>query len=136
MAVFEFSIDVMVFFPETIVFSVHVHMYISSIFFFTWLLSFCGLIFQERKRERQSIQSTDKDHKARESYESEKDDDEASAPNTKVQYLKDQLVQAKLFLSLSATRNNVHFIRQLHQRMKDIQRILSRANKDSELRRE
>ena len=98
--------------------------------------SLLWLDFQERKRVRQSIQSTDKVRKARESSKSEDDDEEAAAPNTRVQYLKDQLVQAKVYLSLSATRNNVHFIRQLRQRMKEIQRILGRANKDSELPRE
>lgn len=82
------------------------------------------------------MQSTDKVRKARESSKSAKDEDQVAAPNAKVQYLKDQLVQAKLFLSLSATRNSVHFIRQLRQRMKEIQRILGRANKDSELPRE
>lgn len=133
MIVSEFSIDIMIIFLETIIFCVHVYMYISSIHPASFLL---WLDFQERKHERQSIQSTDKVRKARESYKSEKEDDETSAPNTKVQYLKDQLVQARLFLSLSATRNNAHFIRQLRQRMKDIQRILGRANKDSELPRE
>ncbi|XP_022142576.1 probable galacturonosyltransferase 4 [Momordica charantia] len=91
---------------------------------------------KERKREQQSMQSTDKVRKARESSKSAKDEDQVAAPNAKVQYLKDQLVQAKLFLSLSATRNSVHFIRQLRQRMKEIQRILGRANKDSELPRD
>ncbi|KAG6573569.1 putative galacturonosyltransferase 4, partial [Cucurbita argyrosperma subsp. sororia] len=86
-----------------------------------------------RKREQQSIQSTDR--KSRESSKSEKGNDEAVAPNARVQYLKDQLVQAKLYLSLSATRNNVNFIRQLRQRMKEVQRTLGRANKDSQLPR-
>ena len=89
--------------------------------------------FQVRKREQQSIQSTDR--KSRESSKSEKGNDEAVAPNARVQYLKDQLVQAKLYLSLSATRNNVNFIRQLRQRMKEVQRTLGRANKDSQLPR-
>lgn len=106
---------------------------VSSVFAHSLLLH----DFQERKREQQSIQSADKVRKGRETSKSERDDDDAAAaPNAKVQYLKDQLVQARLYLSLSATRNNAHFIRQLRPRMKEIQRILGRANKDSELPRE
>ncbi|KAL7130518.1 hypothetical protein ABFS83_13G139400 [Erythranthe nasuta] len=49
--------------------------------------------------------------------------------------LKDQLIRAKIYLSLSSTRNNPHFIRELHLRIKEVQRALGDATKDSELPR-
>ncbi|CAO2823561.1 unnamed protein product [Amaranthus hypochondriacus] len=56
-----------------------------------------------------------------------------SIPNTQVRYMKDQLIRGKVYLSLSATRNNAHFIRELRQRIKEVQRALGDATKDSEL---
>ncbi|GAB4830715.1 Probable galacturonosyltransferase 4 [Ancistrocladus abbreviatus] len=64
-----------------------------------------------------------------------KNDDQMSMPNAQVRYLKDQLVRAKVYLSLAATRNNAHFVRELRQRMKEVQRALGDATKDSELPR-
>ncbi|XP_074280391.1 putative galacturonosyltransferase 4 [Silene latifolia] len=64
-----------------------------------------------------------------------KDSNQVSMPNTQVQYLKDQLIRAKVYLSLTATRNNAHFIRDLRQRIKEVQRVLGDATKDSELPR-
>ncbi|KNA14187.1 hypothetical protein SOVF_109550 [Spinacia oleracea] len=59
----------------------------------------------------------------------------SSVPNTQIRYLKDQLIRAKVYLSLGATRNNAHFIRELRQRIKEVQRALGDATKDSELPR-
>ncbi|XP_047310365.1 probable galacturonosyltransferase 4 [Impatiens glandulifera] len=47
--------------------------------------------------------------------------------------LKDQLIRGRVYLSLSATRNNPHFVRELRLRMKEIQRLLGDAVKDSDL---
>ena len=58
-----------------------------------------------------------------------------SVVNSQVRYLKDQLIRGKVYLSLSATRNNAHFIRELRQRIKEVQRALGDATKDSELPR-
>ncbi|KAJ8435479.1 hypothetical protein Cgig2_033218 [Carnegiea gigantea] len=50
-----------------------------------------------------------------------------------VQYIKDQLIRAKVYLSLTATRNNAHFIRELRQRIKELQKAFGDATTDSEL---
>lgn len=56
-------------------------------------------------------------------------------PDARVRQLKDQLIRAKVYLSLSATRNNPHFIRELRLRIKEVQRALGEATKDSDLSR-
>nr|XP_016452929.1 PREDICTED: probable galacturonosyltransferase 4 isoform X2 [Nicotiana tabacum]XP_016452930.1 PREDICTED: probable galacturonosyltransferase 4 isoform X2 [Nicotiana tabacum] len=56
-------------------------------------------------------------------------------PDARVRQLKDQLIRGKVYLSLSATRNNPHFIRELRLRIKEVQRALGEATKDSELPR-
>ncbi|PWA50973.1 glycosyl transferase, family 8, nucleotide-diphospho-sugar transferase [Artemisia annua] len=53
--------------------------------------------------------------------------------DTRVRYLKDQLIRARVYLSLSATRTNVQFNRELRVRMKEVQKALGDANKDSDL---
>ncbi|KAF8409805.1 hypothetical protein HHK36_005884 [Tetracentron sinense] len=55
--------------------------------------------------------------------------------DARVRHLKDQLIRAKVYLGLGATRNNPHFIKELRQRMKEVQRALGGATKDSELPR-
>lgn len=49
--------------------------------------------------------------------------------------LKDQIIRAKVYISLASTRNNAHFIRELRSRMKEVQRALGDITKDSELPR-
>ncbi|XP_058202418.1 probable galacturonosyltransferase 4 [Rhododendron vialii] len=53
--------------------------------------------------------------------------------DARVRHLKDQLIQGRVYLSLTATRNNPHFIRELRLRMKEVQRALGDATKDSDL---
>ncbi|KAL3624999.1 putative galacturonosyltransferase 4 [Castilleja foliolosa] len=57
----------------------------------------------------------------------------AVLPDARVHQLKDQLIQTRVYLSLTATRNNPHFIRELRLRIKEVQRVLGDATKDSEL---
>lgn len=61
--------------------------------------------------------------------------DRKGMSNGMVVYLKDQLIRAKVYQSLTATKNNAHFIRELRQRVKEVQRALGVATKDSELPR-
>lgn len=61
--------------------------------------------------------------------------DQTVIPDARVRHLKDQLIRAKVYLGLSATRNNPHFIKELRLRMKETQRALGGASKDSELPR-
>ncbi|XP_057464019.1 probable galacturonosyltransferase 4 [Actinidia eriantha] len=62
-----------------------------------------------------------------------KQNDQAVLPDARVRQLKDQLIRGRVYLSLSATRNNPHFMRELRLRMKEVQRALGYATKDSEL---
>ncbi|KAK1350635.1 Hexosyltransferase [Heracleum sosnowskyi] len=55
--------------------------------------------------------------------------------DARVRHLKDQLIRAKIYLSLTSTRNNPHYVRELRLRMKDVQRVLGDSTKDSELPR-
>ncbi|KAL7602764.1 hypothetical protein Lser_V15G16807 [Lactuca serriola] len=59
--------------------------------------------------------------------------DEHVLTDTRVKYLKDQLIRARLYLSLSATRTNTQFIKELRLRMKELQRALGDATKDADL---
>ncbi|CAL5343177.1 unnamed protein product [Camellia sinensis] len=66
----------------------------------------------------------------------EKQNDKTVMPSdARVRHLKDQLIQGRVYLSLTATRNNPHFIRELRLQMKEAQRSLGEAIKDSELPR-
>ncbi|XP_022977915.1 probable galacturonosyltransferase 4 isoform X1 [Cucurbita maxima] len=58
---------------------------------------------------------------------------QAAFPNARVRHLKDQLIRAKVYLSLPGTRNNPHLTRELRLRIKEVQRTLGDASKDSEL---
>ncbi|KAL0443082.1 UNVERIFIED_CONTAM: putative galacturonosyltransferase 4 [Sesamum latifolium] len=63
----------------------------------------------------------------------EKQNEQTVLPDAHIRQLKDQLIRARIYLSLSATRNNPHFIKELRLRMKEILRTLGEATKDSEL---
>ncbi|KAL6553178.1 hypothetical protein OROGR_007020 [Orobanche gracilis] len=87
---------------------------------------------KELTRLKQSPQTSVKDiFKAR----AKKQNERTAVPDARVHHLKDQLIQAKVYLSLSATRNHAHFMRELRLRMKEVQRVLGEATKDSELPR-
>ncbi|XP_027329622.1 probable galacturonosyltransferase 4 [Abrus precatorius] len=53
--------------------------------------------------------------------------------DARVRQLKDQLIQAKVFLSLQAVKNNPHLTRELRLRVKEVLRTLGDASKDSDL---
>ncbi|KAH7856363.1 hypothetical protein Vadar_000599 [Vaccinium darrowii] len=65
----------------------------------------------------------------------EKQNDRTALSDARVRRLKDQLIQGRVYLSLTGTRNNPHFIRELRLRMKEVQRALGDATKDSDLPR-
>lgn len=64
-----------------------------------------------------------------------KQNDQPATPDARVRQLKDQLIRAKVYLSLPATRNNPHFTRELRLRVKEVQRAVGDATKDSDLPR-
>ncbi|KAL4562576.1 hypothetical protein LXL04_034785 [Taraxacum kok-saghyz] len=53
--------------------------------------------------------------------------------DSRVRQLKDELIRARVFLSLSATRTNTQFNRELRIRMKDVQKVVGDATYDSQL---
>lgn len=65
----------------------------------------------------------------------EKQTEQTTPPDFRVRQLKDQLIKAKVYLSLPATRNNANFVRELRLRIKEVQRALGDAAKDSDLPR-
>ncbi|KAH0924094.1 hypothetical protein HID58_024112 [Brassica napus] len=54
-------------------------------------------------------------------------------PDAQVRHLKDQLIRAKVYLSLPAAKANPHFVRELRLRVKEVQRVVLDASKDSDL---
>lgn len=53
--------------------------------------------------------------------------------DARVRQLRDQLIRARVYQGLGPLRSNPHFIRELRARMRDVQRVLGDATKDSEL---
>ncbi|BBH00601.1 galacturonosyltransferase 4 [Prunus dulcis] len=90
----------------------------------------------EIKNERQSTQTSSRvDQRKPKKTMTEKQNDETAVPDVRVRHLKDQLIRAKVYLSLPATRNNPHFTRELRLRIKEVQKALWEATKDSDLPR-
>ncbi|XP_057999519.1 probable galacturonosyltransferase 4 isoform X2 [Hevea brasiliensis] len=54
-------------------------------------------------------------------------------PDALVRQLRDQLIRARVYLSLPVTKNNPHLTRELRLRIKEVQRVLGDATKDSDL---
>ncbi|XP_042520845.1 probable galacturonosyltransferase 4 [Macadamia integrifolia] len=88
---------------------------------------------QENKNEQNSSGKVDPEEHIR--INTVGQSNQAVMPDARVRHLKDQLIRSKVYLGLSATRNNPHFIRELRLRMKEIRRVLGDASKDSELPR-
>ncbi|CAH1439868.1 unnamed protein product [Lactuca virosa] len=65
--------------------------------------------------------------------EKRKQDQDEVLGDVRVRYLKDQLIMARVYLSLSATRTNTQFNRELRIRMKDVEKLLVDATNDSQL---
>lgn len=65
--------------------------------------------------------------------EAEKERGNVLMRDAKVKHLKDQLIRAKVYLSLPAAKANAHFVRELRLRIKEVQRALGDASKDSDL---
>ncbi|XP_008782990.2 probable galacturonosyltransferase 4 [Phoenix dactylifera] len=55
--------------------------------------------------------------------------------DARVRQLKDQLIRAKVYLGLQAIRTNPHYIRELRLRIREVQRALGDATKDTDLPR-
>ena len=53
----------------------------------------------------------------------------------KVKRMKDQVIRAKAYLSFATSSGNMHLVRELKLRIKEVERAVSRARKDSDLSR-
>lgn len=56
-----------------------------------------------------------------------------TASDALVRQLKDQLIRARVYQGLPSSRTNPHIIRELRVRIREVQRALGEATKDSEL---
>ncbi|CAN6552546.1 unnamed protein product [Malus baccata var. baccata] len=91
---------------------------------------------RETKPEQQSTQTSIKvDRRRPTKTMTAKQNDETAIPDVRVRHLRDQLIRAKVYLSLPATRNNPHFTREIRLRIKEVQKALGDASKDSDLPR-
>lgn len=63
----------------------------------------------------------------------EKESGNVMIPDAQVRHLKDQLIRAKVYLSLPAAKANAHFVRELRLRIREVQRVVVDASKDSDL---
>ncbi|KAJ6969398.1 hypothetical protein NC653_037155 [Populus alba x Populus x berolinensis] len=92
------------------------------------------LKFSATALEQQSaVNSGDDDEKDALLTETNKQADQTAMPDARVRQLRDQLIKARVYLSLPATKNNPHFTRELRMRVKEVQRVLVDATKDSDL---
>ncbi|CAI0457647.1 unnamed protein product [Linum tenue] len=84
----------------------------------------------ERKPGAKPYKASGKDHpKAKVG----KQTDQNAMSDIRVRQLRDQLIRAKVYLSLPATKNNQHYTRELRLRIKEVARVLGEATRDSEL---
>eukprot|EP01018_Ginkgo_biloba_P003825 Gb_31230 [translate_table: standard] len=57
------------------------------------------------------------------------------AQDSRVRQMRDQLIRAKLYLNLTPVHNNAQIIRELRQRIREVQRALGEASRDADLHR-
>ncbi|CAA7040212.1 unnamed protein product [Microthlaspi erraticum] len=91
-----------------------------------------------QNKERMHLQLTQQTSKKVDEQEpkalgAEKERGNVLMTDAKVKHLKDQLIRAKVYLSLPAAKANAHFVRELRVRIKEVQRALGDASKDSDL---
>ncbi|KAL7142893.1 hypothetical protein ABFS83_08G155200 [Erythranthe nasuta] len=91
-------------------------------------------VTSENASEKKELKHIKHSSRTREELKS-RQNERAVLSDARVRQLKDQLIQGRVYLSLSATRNNPHFIRDLRLRIKEVQRVLGEATRDSELPR-
>ncbi|XP_062192339.1 probable galacturonosyltransferase 4 [Phragmites australis] len=54
-------------------------------------------------------------------------------PDTRIRNIKDQLIKAKVYLGLGSIRANSQYLKDLRQRIREVQKVLGDASKDSDL---
>lgn len=92
---------------------------------------------QQRKSENNGQQTPDRINVPEyQTVPSEQKSISTPIPDAKVKQLKDQLIRAKVYLGIGPIRSNPHYVRELRLRIKEIQRTLGEATKDSHLPRQ
>ncbi|KAF8108381.1 hypothetical protein N665_0109s0009 [Sinapis alba] len=91
-----------------------------------------------QNRERMQVELTKKitekvDEQEPKDSGAEKERGNVLMSDAQVRHLKDQLIRAKVYLSLPAAKANPHFVRELRLRVKEVQRAVLDASKDSDL---
>ncbi|XP_013598123.1 PREDICTED: probable galacturonosyltransferase 4 [Brassica oleracea var. oleracea] len=90
-----------------------------------------------QNREKMHVQLTQKTPEKVDEQEpkdsAEKERGNVVMPDSQVRHLKDQLIRAKVYLSLPAAKANPHFVRELRLRVKEVQRAVLDASNDSDL---
>ncbi|XP_010942525.1 probable galacturonosyltransferase 4 isoform X2 [Elaeis guineensis] len=91
---------------------------------------------EEGKSEKKSEETTHKvDPEKLQTAPKDRKSGSTVMSDARVRHLRDQLIRAKVFLGLGATRTNPHYIRELRLRIREVQRTLGDATKDSDLPR-
>ncbi|XP_054778022.1 probable galacturonosyltransferase 4 isoform X2 [Prosopis cineraria] len=85
-----------------------------------------------KQEEQTTGTSSEVSRRMHRSSETNKQNDQAP-PDARVRQLKDQLVRARVYLSLPSVKNNPHLTRELRLRVKEVSRTLGDASKDSDL---
>ncbi|XP_004486385.1 probable galacturonosyltransferase 4 [Cicer arietinum] len=91
---------------------------------------------QEQQQETETSSRINKEKPVLSEIDKKNDQINDQIPSdARVQQLKDQLIQAKVYLSLPVVKSNPQLIRELRLRVKEVSRILGEATKDSDLPR-
>jgi hypothetical protein len=85
--------------------------------------------FQEKKHENTS----EEDNLRKSRHDNKRSSKTTTLSNSMVLQMRDQLIRAKIYLGLGSSRSHPTFIRELRVRIRDIQRVLGDATRDSEL---
>ncbi|KAH1208805.1 hypothetical protein AAZX31_15G117800 [Glycine max] len=87
---------------------------------------------QLKEQQQATETSSNINHKGSGLSETNKQNDQPPS-DARVKQLKDQLIQAKVYLSLPVVKSNPHLTRELRLRVKEVSRTLGDASKDSDL---
>uniref|UniRef100_A0A2P2LNH0 Hexosyltransferase n=1 Tax=Rhizophora mucronata TaxID=61149 RepID=A0A2P2LNH0_RHIMU len=85
------------------------------------------------EKTRENASQTGVNEKKNPQAKTDKRVDQIAPSDLQLRQLKDQLIRARVYLSLPVTKHNPHFTRELRLRIKEVQRVLGDATKDSEL---
>lgn len=90
-------------------------------------------ILEKQKNDRSNMKAAKSISMIHQKEITEKQNVNPTTSDARVRQLKDQLIQARVYQSLSSTRSNPHLIRELRVRIREVQRALGESTKDSEL---